>query len=625
MDTTLSDPMVGRLLEGRYTVEAFVARGGMAAVYLATDTRLDRRVAVKVLRSELSDDPMVVARFEREARAAAQLSHPDVVAVYDQGSDNGNAFLVMEFVPGANLREVLRDRGRLKTGEAITVMDHVLAALSAAHAAGLVHRDVKPENVLIAPDGRVKVADFGLARAVAGSTVTTAGSVLFGTAHYFAPERFDDESADARSDVYSAGVLFFELLTGATPFTAENNMALLKRYSSEDIPAPSSRASGIPPQIDALVGWATSRDPSQRPVDAAELHASLLDVRDKLGLHERVPALPSQLTAPLLAAATVASSDVTQHMPGGRPPAAGAPAVARPRRPRRRRRGLIISVILLLVVAAAAIGGWWFAAGRYTNAPSVVGLSKSAADAKLKAAGLHWRWLPPVHSLTTTAGLVAVETNGGRVTHGSTVDLALSSGPRTHPLPPVAGYTVDHATTVLKNLDISVAHTTREFSTEVRKGLVLATKPGENKVEKEGSSVTLVISKGLQHVAIPTVNHLSQQDATTALQQAGFQIGAPIQRFSSTVPNGTVISSTPPQGKVVVKGRTVSLIVSQGPKLFAVPNVEGDSVGDAVHAIKAAGFTPDPEQFAPDGPGTVFRETPTGMQQRGTKITLDWF
>jgi beta-lactam-binding protein with PASTA domain/tRNA A-37 threonylcarbamoyl transferase component Bud32 len=625
MDTRLSDPMVGRLLEGRYAVEAFVARGGMAAVYLATDTRLDRRVAVKILRSELSDDPKVVARFEREARAAAQLSHPDVVAVYDQGTDDGCAFLVMEFVPGCNLREVLRDRGRLSTGEAVTVMDHVLAALSAAHAAGLVHRDVKPENVLIAPDGRVKVADFGLARAVAGSTVTTAGSVLFGTAHYFAPERFNDESADARSDVYSAGVLFYELLTGATPFTADNNIALLNRYMNEDIPPPSSRASAIPPQIDALVTWATSRDPSQRPVDAGELHASLVDVRDRLGLHDRVPGLPVTLTAPLLAPPGARPNDLTQTMVANQPPIVAAPAAGpKPRRPRRRRRGLTITLILALAVAAAAVAGWWFATGRYTNAPNVVGLSKSAADAKLKASGLHERWLPSVNSLTTHKGLVAVETGAGRVKHGSTVDLRLSAGPATHPLPPVNGDTVDHATAALKGLDISVSGVTHEYNTQVRKGLVLATDPGENTVVKEGSSVKLIISKGLQHVSIPLVDGKTQEVATSMLSQAGFQV-TPIQKFSSTVPSGLVISTSPQEGNTPVKGSTVTIVVSEGPKLYDVPNVEGDTVGAADAAIAAAGFKPAPHEFAPGGTGTVFRESPTGMQQHGTTIVLDWF
>src|SRR3954470_7427181 len=285
MDATLSDPVVDRLLDGRYAVHHRLARGGMASVYLATDVRLDRRVAVKVMHPGLAADPEFVARFNREARAAAALSHPDVVAVYDQGTDQGDVFLVMEYVDGQTLRAVLRDRGRLTPAEVLAVMDHVLAALAAAHRAGLVHRDVKPENVLVTADGRVKVADFGLARAIAGATVTTDDGTLLGTAAYLAPEQVRDGVADARSDVYSAGVLLFELLTGTPPFAADTALALAYRHVTDEVPAPSTRAEGIPPELDALVLAATAREPEQRPVDARALHASLVSLRDRLGLH----------------------------------------------------------------------------------------------------------------------------------------------------------------------------------------------------------------------------------------------------------------------------------------------------------------------------------------------------
>jgi beta-lactam-binding protein with PASTA domain/tRNA A-37 threonylcarbamoyl transferase component Bud32 len=626
MDTSLSDPLVGRLLEGRYAVEAFIAHGGMASVYLANDTRLERRVAVKVMHAHLSDDPETVARFEREARAAARLSNPDVVAVYDQGTDNGRPFLVMEFVPGTNLRQVVRERGRLSTSEALAVMDHVLAALAAAHSAGLVHRDVKPENVLVTADGRVKVADFGLARAVSGSTVTTTGSVLMGTAAYLAPEQFEHGTADERSDVYSAGVLLFELLTGSTPFEADSAYALLNRHANEDIPAPSNRASGIPPQVDALVTWATSRDPRQRPADAGEFHASLIDVRDRLGLHGGVPSLPVTLTTRLVTQPARRPDDLTVAVANGRPPVtpAAAPATVA-RRPRRRRRGPIIAGIIVLVVALSAVAGWWFAAGRFTQAPKVVGLSQHEADTRLNAAGLHEKWLPSIHSLTTTDGLVAFQSTSGRVTHGSTVDLRLSLGPQTHVLQSFMGDTEAVATSDLKSIHVGVGHVHYIYSQDVTKGLVVTTRPRAGQTVDEGTKVSLYISKGVEHIAIPPVVGMPQDAATTLLTSKGFVVTAPVQRYSSTVTSGTVISSHPTAGHKAAKGSNITLIVSKGPHLYQVPNVEQEPLSQAIKDIKNAGFVPEPKELFPDGPGIVDRETPTGMQAHGTTIELQYF
>jgi eukaryotic-like serine/threonine-protein kinase len=629
MDTTLSDPMVGRLLEGRYAVEAFIAHGGMASVYLATDTRLDRRVAVKVMHAHLSDDPDTVARFEREARAAARLSSPDVVAVFDQGTDAGRPFLVMEFVPGANLRHIVRDRGRLTPGEAIAVMDHVLSALSSAHAAGLVHRDVKPENVLVTADGRVKVADFGLARAVAGSTVTTTGSVLLGTAAYLAPEQFQHGTADARSDVYSAGILLFELLTGTVPFQADSTYALLTRHANEDIPAPSTRAAGIPPQVDALVTWATSRDPQERPADAGELHASLIDVRDLLGLHGRVPAVPLTMTTRLGAQGGARPSELTQAVPNGRPSIVNAPPKTpkppkqrRPRR-RRRRRGLIATAIIVVLILLAGVAGWWFAAGRYTNAPNVLRLDKTAANAKLKAAGLHPRWLTAIHSATITSGLVAAESPTGRLLHGGTVSLRLSSGPVMHAVPSVHGDSIADAKAALAALQISVAPTMIHRYNSLTKGLVIGTNPTTGQSVDAGGSVQLIVSRGVQQVVVPNDINMSAFSARQALHNAGF-LNDHSYAYSDTVQKGWVISSDPAAGTSAPKGSTVNIVISRGQHLYPVPDVQYQTLAKAEQAITAAGFIPKPDQFQPGGPGIVFAYGPTSPQPRGATIVLHY-
>jgi serine/threonine-protein kinase len=633
MDSTLSDPLVGRLLEGRYAVESFIAHGGMASVYLATDTRLDRRVAVKVLHAHLAGDQETLARFQREARAAARLSHPNFVAVYDQGTDGERPFLVMEYVPGATLRQVLRDRGTLSPAETLTVMDHVLAALAVAHRAGLVHRDIKPENVLITADGRVKVADFGLARAVAGSTVTTTGSVLFGTAAYLAPEQFQHGTADERSDVYSAGVVFFELLTGGVPFTGDSAYAVLHKHAYEDVPAPSTRTAGIPPQIDALVTWATSRDPAQRPADAGELHASLVDVREKLGLHAAVPGLPVTLTAPIKETGVPApTSAVTQAVAaadgevvaGGRPP-------ARPRRgwsvtERYGRRGPIITAIVAAAILLAAILGWYFAAGRYTHTPELLGDTQQSAEAQLKDAGLKVNYLPPIHSIRFDKGTVAKETPGpgDRISTGGTVTLRMSLGPAHHQLPSLAGESVAAATSNLNGLHIGISSTKKIYDSDIPKGDVVKTDPAAGDTVDEGSDVTLYVSKGPAPVVIPDVAGESEADATNQLKADGLVVNVE-HRYDDSIPDGQAIGTTPHAGKNAKAGDPITLIVSKGPHLYPVPNVVGMSLGDAISTIVHAGFKADPKAFAPGGPQQVFRETPTGNQPKGTHIELDYY
>ena len=618
MDTTLSDPLVDRLLDSRYAIQARLARGGMASVYLAIDTRLDRRVAVKVMHPGLAEDPDFVARFNREARAAAALSHPDVVSVYDQGNDNGHAFLVMEYVAGATLRSVLRSRGRLSPGEALAVMDHVLAALGAAHAAGLVHRDVKPENVLVTPDGRVKVADFGLARAIAGAGLTGTDGALLGTAAYVAPEQVRDGSADARSDVYAAGILLFELLTGRPPYSGDAAVNVAYRHVNEDVPAPSSVLPDIPDEIDALVLAATAREADQRPHDARALHASLISVRDRLGLHAAVPAIPDTVDV-TGGGDTLVVDRVTT------PPGAAAAAPPAPPRKRRRRRGLIALVIVVIAAMLAALGGWYLALGRYTTAPSVLNLTRDAAQAKLHQAGLHYKWLPAVYSDTIRRDLVALEkpSAGHDVRKGGTVSLALSRGPEVHPIPSLRGETVSAATATLAALHLPVGGQQQQYSTMVA-GHVLGTDPPSGQVVHAGTPVTLIVSKGPAPVTIPNVKGKSQADATSALTSLGLKVTS-TEAYNDSIPQGNVISTTPPAGTQAHEGDTVNLVVSRGPHLFPVPDVVGMRIDKAVKVIEQAGFTANPHRAFPGGPGKVFRESPNGNQPKGTVIELDYY
>lgn len=627
MDTTLSDPLVDRLLDGRYAVEARLAHGGMSTVYVATDTRLGRRVAVKVMQPALAEDPEFVARFNREARAAARLSHPDVVAVYDQGADDGHVFLVMEYVPGSTLRDVIREKGRLSPGEAVAVMDHVLAALGAAHAAGLMHRDVKPENVLVTPDGRVKVTDFGLARAVAGSSVTGDSGMMFGTASYVAPEQVSGGLTDVRSDVYSAGVLLFELLTGVVPFSGDTPVAVAYRHLNEDVPAPSTMVGGIPPELDALVTAATARDAAQRPADARAMHSQLVGLRDRLGLHDAVPTLDgdehtqaiprivpqSAATGPLpLAEAALATSALPVATGVGAPP--------------RRRRWPILVALLAVLALLAGFGGWWLAVGRYAQVPTVIAKSRADATRILDRAGFHAKIGAAVYSEEIAKGLVAKESPGAgaHARKGATITLQLSKGPERHAVPDVRGLTVAQAQDKLAAAHLTYAGRQSQWSIEVKKGRVISTTPDIGSEQPRETGVTLIVSRGPKPVTMPDVSNEPVDQATSELEALGLHVTT-TSKYNDKIDQGKVITSSPPPTTTVYQGDTVELVVSKGPHLFPVPDVTGKNIDDAIKIISQAGFHADPKQIFPFGPNKVVRETPTGMQPKGTTIELDYY
>lgn len=614
MDATLADPLVGRVLDGRYRVEARLARGGMATVYTAVDTRLDRLVAVKVMSAAFSTDPDFVARFRREARAAARLSHPNVVAVYDQGSDGDMLFLVLEYVPGRTLRDLLRERGPLSPARALELLEPVLAALGAAHAAGYVHRDVKPENVLLSDEGRVKVADFGLARAVEAASATASVGMLLGTVHYLAPEQVATGASDARSDVYAAGVLLYELLTGSPPFDGETPMSVAFRHVHEDVPAPSRVLAAMPEPIDDLVAGATARDPAARFADAYEFLGAVRRVR------ALVPAEPD-------------TASVAGPPPGPVRPAASAPLPADPRPtlvadlaagpPRRATRGRrrLAPVLIALLAAAAAAAGWWMAAGRYADVPGVVGLSPRFAEQRLAAAGLRARWAPDVFDATIRTGLVAVERPrpGGHVPRGGTVTLALSKGPEMHVLDDLRGRSFADARDVLAGYRLRVAQA-EAYHDAVPTGAVVRTDPPAGTTLHPGDLVTVYVSKGPQPVKVPDVTGKPGDDATKALRAAGFAVDSS-EGYSDDVPRGAVVSQDP-RGGTADHGSTVTLVVSKGPQLFAVPNVHGFSVSGARARLAAAGFRV--RVYAPFGFGTVHAQSPGPAARRphGTTVTI---
>jgi beta-lactam-binding protein with PASTA domain len=609
--TVAADPLVGRLLDGRYRLDEAVARGGMATVYRATDTRLDRVVAVKVMRPALAEDPEFVDRFTREAKAAARLSSPEVVAVHDQGTDaeTSTAYLVMEYVAGRTLRELILERGALPPSRALQLFEPVLRALAAAHEAGLVHRDVKPENVLLADDGRVKVADFGLARAVETSNLTATTGLLIGTVAYLAPEQVEHGSADTRTDVYAAGILLWELLTGAPPYSSDSPLSVAYRHVHEDVPPPSRLVEGIPTALDELVVQATRRDPAARPVDAGAFLAEVRAVRHDIGEPSDTLVLRRQADHPTLIVEREAA-----------PPPPGEPE--QPDRAGRRRRPLVWALVLTVLAAALLAGGWWLAVGRYTDMPPVLGLDEAAAVAQLDQAGFEVEVDPDRQFSEDVPAGAVIEQHPGpneRVVRESTVTIVLSKGPDRRAVPQLGGMDLETATDALGAVGLRVGTVTREFS-DARVGTVIATDPMTGELLRPDAAVALVLSKGVEMLPVPSVTGQPVADAVAALKTAGFT-SSTTEVFSETATKGTVVAQEPAEGSAP-RGSNVALQVSKGPELITVPDLGGKPRDEAEAALRALGLVP--KVVAIPGPGTVRSTRPgAGSQVRkGSEVTL---
>ncbi len=617
MDATFADPLVGQLLDGRYRVGSRVARGGMATVYLATDTRLDRTVALKIMHRELASDADFVRRFIGEAKSVARLSHPNVVGVFDQGNDGEHLYLAMEYVPGRTLRDLLNERGRLGPDEALDLMVPVLAGLGAAHQVGFVHRDVKPENVLITADGRVKVVDFGLACAVAEARQTKTGMVI-GTAAYLAPEQVSRACADARGDVYGAGVMVFELVTGRQPYTGDTPLAVAYKHVNETVPAPSTLVPGLPAAVDALVALATSRDPELRPGDASQLLGAVFDARRHLPVGSAIaPAAgipfhgwPGQVPAgppgrQLAGAAPYGA---------GSPPLAGPPAGVSPGPPAGPPVGVPAGVSpgppagpLVGVPAggsplpgppnAGPHGPQQSVIFGVPGVPGVSALPVFAADPRSGGTGAlddvprlsGYRSDFPADTAGQNKTLIVSRGNGGPgprpggspgdwlfsrraayLAGGLAVVLVVSllvwwqaSGRYTR-VPDVAGLTTPTAAAELRNLGFKVKMGTPRADNGVPRGDISGTLPRSGSHTLGGATITVIPSAGPRMISVPNVTGQTLAGAQQALAAAGLQSATIQQQTSPTVPLGEVISTDPPAGTSWPQTRPVGLTVSAG-------------------------------------------------------------
>jgi beta-lactam-binding protein with PASTA domain/serine/threonine protein kinase len=636
MDDTLADPLTGRLLDGRYAVTARIAHGGMATVYLAMDTRLDREVALKVMHAELARDDDFVRRFKSEAKSVARLSDQNVVAVFDQGADGPWLYLAMEYVPGRTLKEMLRDNGRLPPAVALDIMTGVLGGLAAAHASGIVHRDVKPENVLLTADGRIKVADFGLARALTAAGHTRTG-LLIGTVAYVPPEQVTGDSTGPRGDVYSAGVMLFQMLTGRLPFTGDTPLSVAYQHVNTDVPAPSTLTPGLPIAVDQLVLAATSRDPARRPADADEFLSAVRRVCDGLresrGLTGMIGAGVQGLDeAPWLDLDTSATANGWQsrHETGSHHDASSHTLVVHREDGRQYvshrepflQRWLFSPRLLVIVLVVAlgmglGLGGWWLTSGRYAQVPVVTGDSVTIATAALTAQGFTVSAKSTkAPSNTLAQGKVLGTSPAGRVSKGATIVLVVSSGPFTSVVPNVQHDELAKAEAALQRLHLTFGPPQKVGSSDPV-GTVVSTNPSAGTTWPQNKPVTILVSAG------PPLPNFVGENIQAAQQWAG-QHGVTLQQQpdnNSQQPSGTVTGQQPAAGSTFEQGQTITVNVSTGPQLVNVPSPIGMSVAQATQTLQQAGFHVQVNRYGPFD--KVFDFSPVSQAPRGSTITLD--
>lgn len=599
MNTVGRDPLIGRTLDGRYRVRARIARGGMGMVYLADDLRLGRKVAVKAMHAHLVDDETFVRRFEKEAHAAARLNDPHVVNVFDQGFVGEIPYLVMEYVPGITLRELLKQQKRLTAQQALEISEAVLKGLSAAHRAGFIHRDLKPENIFLADDGRIKIGDFGLARAANNNTTT--GQALLGTIAYLSPELVTRGVADARSDIYAFGIMLYEMLTGVQPFRGEQAVQVAYMHANTDVPKPSLISREATPELDEMVRWTTVRDPEKRPKDATLVLARLNQLLDggleaatrvmDRGQDSPTLILPDSVSLPADADNTAADTGTTQHSDAPLAPIEKAQLAAQ----QRTKRGLIATGVLSVLLFITVFSTWWFAQGpgHNTRIPDVSSMSLAEATQTLQAAGLELASQSECTSPHVPKGMV-VSANpavGSTVTLGSKIELCLSIGPALLPVPRIVGLPQKEAEATVHSAGFRLGKLLPKRFSDAPVNTVIAALDNDSKALgdtfAEQGEVNLLLSAG----ALPEVAGLSLKEAQAKIEQAGlvFNPAAGAEEHSDSVPKGQVIALVLP-GENVHVGQSVGCKISLGPELVKIPDLTGKRMNEAIAELEALGL-----------------------------------
>ena len=615
----VSDTLINTLFDGRYRIIRKLGSGGMANVYLAEDQELGRRVAIKILNERHANDDQFVERFRREAKNAAGLSHPNIVSIYDRGEAEGTYYIAMEFLDGRSLKELIVARGPAPVHVAIDYARKILDALRFAHRNGIVHRDIKPHNVIVDAEGRVKVTDFGIARA-GTSQMTEVGSII-GTAQYLSPEQAKGAPVDQTSDLYSVGIVLYELLTGKVPFTGDSPVEIAMKHISAIPEPPSSLRPDVPEDLDLIVLRALAKTPEDRYPSAEEMDKDLARVAQGLSVSRETEEAATQILSR------------SQLTPGGaiappRPPAEVLYEYEQPRRG----RPVWPWLLVLLLLLAAALTGWFvyqqvrdeLADAGTVGVPYLVDLRETQAVGQVLDAGLE----PNVIREATAdveAGFVFKQdpTNGSKASTGDTVDIYVSTGPPQTEVPDVIGQSRDDAVAALARADLEPKIV--EVFSEKEPGTVTGQDPRAGGKVKVGTRVQINVSRGLKPLTVPDVTGEPYESAASALQGAGFKVAR--RNVDSTEPAGTVVDQRPAGGGTAPAGTTITLSVSKGPAELQVPDVTNQSEGDAVATLEASGFTATVVREATDDPnldGFVIRQDPAGGRRapQGSSVTI---
>ncbi|MDR9396344.1 Stk1 family PASTA domain-containing Ser/Thr kinase [Pontimonas sp.] len=645
MNNAAADPLVGTTIDKRYLIEDRVARGGMASVYRGLDYRLERPVAVKVMHPHLAEDAQFTARFIQEARQAARLSHPNIVNVFDQGQDGDLTFIVMEYLPGITLRELLNDFGVLTWEQTLDVVKAILQGLDLAHQAGIVHRDLKPENILMADDGRIKIADFGLARAASHNTQT--GQALLGTVAYLSPELVTGSSADVRSDLYALGIMMFEMLTGKQPFTGDQAVTIAYQHANASVPLPSHINPDVPDELDEIIRWSTLREPEDRPAHARALLDQIIrveqDIKKRVAAGEPTRVMPAASDEADGTQILTRANEPRPH-PGDDEPtevlgragdvfaglevpdyaeasSTDTPAQAASK-PRRGPGAGVWWAFILSALATIGLAVWLFAPQGPTvvTVPSMTGSTVQEAGDALQALGLVVsEELDQAFDDTVPAGLVITTDpeSGVDVEEETMVTLIISQGVEPTALPPLLGLPLEESETRLTEARLTLGTVERKYSdtapsgviTEVTNDAGVTIAPG-TELDAE-AVVNLVTSAG----SLPDVEGLSVEQAQEALQEVELQgvVGGDGE-FSETIDEGLVIQYSPSTHDAVEPGDTVTLTISRGPPLVTIPDLVGETIQDAVDALEDLGLEADVRTVLPEDSWSDSRAEVTSVE-----------